>query len=112
MGHLAQNCRFREEGGSDGDCHLAGNVVSFLSGIDTILVSNMFYLDLASTKRVVNDMTFFSKFSNLNKTESITIAKKNVKLEMTGVGTVCIKIVSGIIIQMLDVQYAKDILVN
>ncbi len=85
-------------------------LASYDSSFDTNTVN--FYLDSATTRHIVQDISLFSTFLKLDKHEFITLAKKEVKLCVTGVGSVDVQARDGTKVNIKNVRFAADIPVN
>lgn len=127
FGHISKNCTFKQNRANNTDnCNLVsneGNLVSFLladscfnsgtkDNVRSFSGNVKFYLDSATTKHIVNNRSLFFDFIELDQHEFVTIAKKNVKLEIIGVGNIRVESVIGFNIVIRNVSYAKDIPVN
>ncbi len=132
-GHIARYCRVKQARNNDnnGDsCHLVDSssdrdrAFSMLS-TSSVLTSSSdcgannvfngkvdFYLDSTTTNHIVNNKMLFSSFIEFNEPELVTIARKDVKLSVTGVGNVSLSTESGTNIIFKNVRYSSDIPVN
>ncbi len=133
-GHLARNCRFKQNREPNSNYNGKINFVDDLDNsttdnvsflwTDKCLISSKgtdvqnvrdevkFYLDSASTRHIVNDISLFSEFIELKEPEMVTIAKRDVKLAITGIGNLNLKTEIGINAKIINVRYSKEIPVN
>ncbi len=78
-------------------------LASYNWSIDTNTVN--FYLNSATTRHIVKDILLFSTFLKLNKPEFVTVAKKEVKLCVTGVGLIDVEARDRTKVTIKNVRY-------